>query len=389
MCGIFGFFGKVKEGKGAEVKCLLDALGVYSQRRGMDGSGYFLLTGRDFVDKKNALPWAYFRTTFMEDVSVDNISAARVFIGHVRAGSFGGVNDDACHPFVGNRYAMVHNGTSFEALGMANDAGIQLEYGTDSEAIHKLMEMNGADESLFSKLSCYSIVFFDKDTGKIHFVRDHERMMAIFDLRETHGIRVFASEKRIVKKALEYVGIEVKPGSFFTVAHKMYTGDLDGEVESDEEFEDDRYQIDLNGEGYPAYPLLDSKAKVSKDMAIALMKFKKKKPFQMDRPVRLEAMKELLGDLATGSGIMTSAPELVDLGEDQTSNGGADRLNNKIYLSGNLSIITLLHEFGHLLYGSSERRAVYFSVNLFRKVFTKQFSGLRTEGHKLVRVRSD
>jgi len=381
MCGIFGYFGKIKDGKEAEVKNLMDALGVYSQRRGLDGSGYFLSTGSIDYNEKKALPWAYFRTSFMEEI----ITSARVFIAHVRAGSFGGVNDDACHPFVGDRYAMVHNGTSFESLGMAYDESIQLEFGTDSEAIHKLMEKKGADENLFAKLSCYSIVYFDKQTGNIHFVRDSERVMAIFDLRETHGIRVFASEKTIVKKALKFVGIKENVKSFFTVNNKMYTGSLDGEVNSADEFDADLYKIDLRGNEYPAYPLLDSKATVSEEMASALRKFKKKKPFQMDRPVRLEAMKDLLWDLAEASGVM-NAPELIDLGEEAESNGHADIVNNCISMSGNLSIITLLHEFGHLLYGSSEKRAVYFSVNLFRKVFTKQFSALKAEGHKLVRA---
>jgi len=385
MCGIFGVFGKPKRGKEEEVKELMDALGVYSQRRGMDGSGYFFSLNDNFYYSKKALPWAYFRDV-LEAITPDMIGKSKAFIGHVRAGSFGGVNDDACHPFVGERYAMVHNGTSFEALGMAHDAGIELEFGTDSEAVHKLMEKNGADESLFAKLSCYSIVYFDKQTGNIYFVRDDERMMAIFDLRESHGVRVFASEKRIVKKALAHVGIEIDTEPFFTVAHKLYVGTYDGEVNSSDEFEPDRYQIDLNGDAYPAYPLLDSKAKVNKDMEDALRRFKKQKPFRMDRAERFEAMKVLLADLAYATGVMTSAPTLIDLGEEAESNGGADPRSNTIVLSGNLSIITLLHEFGHLLYGTSERRAVYFSVNLFRKVFAKQFSALKAHKHMLVKA---
>ncbi|GMT43050.1 MAG: hypothetical protein IEMM0002_1461 [bacterium] len=49
--------------------------------------------------------------------------------------------------------------------------------------------------------------------------------------------------------------------------------------------------------------------------------------------------------------------------------------NHTIVLSGKLSVITLLHEFAHAR-GRNEREAVRFSVNLFKKVYPKQFNKL-------------
>lgn len=394
MCGIYGYFGKVIDGKEEEVSKLIDAMGVYSQRRGLDGSGYFGFREIDgdivFSEYKKAVPFSFFRED--ENYSEHNEWHLKLFVGHVRAGSFGGVNDEACHPFVGNRYAMVHNGTSFEALGMASEAGIDLQFGTDSEALHKLMESQGSNANrLFSKISCYSVVYFDKEENTLFFARDTERPMAIFDFRETHGIRVFCSEKRIVHQAAKFAGMDISsaPDPFFTIAHKLYKGDIEtGELDAVEEYEPDRYTIDLRSESYPSYPLLDTKAEYSDETVYALRLFKSKKPFQMNREERFEAMKELMVDLSATITTMTHPPTLVDLGEVQieANNGHASPGENTITLVGNLSIITLLHEFAHLVFGSNERKAVYWSVNLFRKVFTKQFSGLKADRHRLVRT---
>jgi hypothetical protein len=47
-----------------------------------------------------------------------------------------------------------------------------------------------------------------------------------------------------------------------------------------------------------------------------------------------------------------------------------------IVLEGKLSIITLLHEFAHIIRGSDEVECRKWSMNLFRKVYPKQFARL-------------
>lgn len=51
----------------------------------------------------------------------------------------------------------------------------------------------------------------------------------------------------------------------------------------------------------------------------------------------------------------------------------------------NPSIISLLHEFGHSIYGSSELKACVFSIALFKTCFPKEYTRLEWNEHMLIR----
>ena len=53
-----------------------------------------------------------------------------------------------------------------------------------------------------------------------------------------------------------------------------------------------------------------------------------------------------------------------------------------ITMRGNLSVVTFLHEFAHAL-GRNERGACRWSINLFRRVFPRQYARLQADGHVL------
>jgi len=55
-----------------------------------------------------------------------------------------------------------------------------------------------------------------------------------------------------------------------------------------------------------------------------------------------------------------------------------------ITMRGRLSVVTFLHEFAHAL-GKDERGACRWSINLFRRVFPRQYARLRADGHVLRR----
>jgi hypothetical protein len=59
---------------------------------------------------------------------------------------------------------------------------------------------------------------------------------------------------------------------------------------------------------------------------------------------------------------------------------------HKIYLIGTPSIITVLHELAHHLFGPSELKACRWSVWLFKRTFPKAFQKLRWQGHMLKRL---
>lgn len=56
-----------------------------------------------------------------------------------------------------------------------------------------------------------------------------------------------------------------------------------------------------------------------------------------------------------------------------------------ILLNGRISVLTFLHEWGHVLYGSSEEKANEFARTIFKQVFPKQYEKLKTQGRMLVK----
>jgi hypothetical protein len=57
---------------------------------------------------------------------------------------------------------------------------------------------------------------------------------------------------------------------------------------------------------------------------------------------------------------------------------------DKIVLVGRPSVVTYLHEFGHAL-GKDERQTCAWSLNLFRRVFPRNFARCEFQGHMLLR----
>jgi hypothetical protein len=50
-----------------------------------------------------------------------------------------------------------------------------------------------------------------------------------------------------------------------------------------------------------------------------------------------------------------------------------------------VSVVSYLHEFAHARFGSCERRACRWSINLFRRCFPRSFARCRQVGHTLQR----
>jgi hypothetical protein len=55
-----------------------------------------------------------------------------------------------------------------------------------------------------------------------------------------------------------------------------------------------------------------------------------------------------------------------------------------IYMNSH-SIISLLHEYGHAIYGASELKACRFSVHIFKNLFPRAYAKLEWSGHMLVK----
>lgn len=66
---------------------------------------------------------------------------------------------------------------------------------------------------------------------------------------------------------------------------------------------------------------------------------------------------------------------------------GRDR-SKTILLIGKLSVVTYLHEFAHVVFGRSERKACEWSINLYQRMFPLSARTMTTEGHLIVKPKA-
>jgi len=126
--------------------------------------------------------------------------------------------------------------------------------------------------------------------------------------------------------------------------------------------------------------------KYKRETFAALRRFKRSNPWKGTFPVRLGKFIELHSDLCRIYGVDIEL--FIDPSILENSHSGRSNFNpalNTITLYGKLSVLTFLHEWGHVLKGSSEHKACVWSVNLFRRVFPDNFNRLRdnARGHFL------
>jgi hypothetical protein len=102
-----------------------------------------------------------------------------------------------------------------------------------------------------------------------------------------------------------------------------------------------------------------------------------------DDAVRFARYVRCVEELAAVYGMRT--PRVIRGGRKTGCSGDSwySPMGHAICLRGRLSVVTMLHEFAHAR-GYGERRAVRWSVNLFRRVFPRSFERCREVGHVLV-----
>lgn len=137
--------------------------------------------------------------------------------------------------------------------------------------------------------------------------------------------------------------------------------------------------------------ILDDRMTFQPTALAALRTFRASKPWRGSHDERVEKVRQLNRELARAYGI--SEPELIIGLMDGGSSGasGYAPSRGRITLVGKLSVITFLHEFAHAR-GFGERGATRWSINLFRRIFPRQYGRLIHVGHTLVRpedIRTD
>lgn len=129
--------------------------------------------------------------------------------------------------------------------------------------------------------------------------------------------------------------------------------------------------------------VLDSKKQYKPAVLRAVRAFARSKPWRGTVPERQGKFRSLHAALAAAYGV--PAPILVFETDDAVGSGASSYspATDTIAVCGRLSVVTFLHEWGHRLFGRSERKAVSWSINLFRRCFPKSFAHCGHDGHML------
>lgn len=102
--------------------------------------------------------------------------------------------------------------------------------------------------------------------------------------------------------------------------------------------------------------------------------------YKVSPDMKREALKVLVNKLADIYG----KPVAIEFAEGAPTGRYFIR-QQKIYITGTPSIITVLHELAHHLFGADELKACRWSVWLFKRTFPKAFQKLRWKGHMLTK----
>ena len=134
---------------------------------------------------------------------------------------------------------------------------------------------------------------------------------------------------------------------------------------------------------YPAtaQECLDPNAKFRPEVLRAVRAFRRAKPWRGTQQERIIKFARLHQQLCQIYRLPVELRFAIGDVESDSGHSHFNRAARKIVLSGRLSVITYLHEFAHARFGPSERKAVTWSLNLFRRTFPRSFARLQFEGH--------
>lgn len=197
MCGIVLLAGNMNGSEGR----LFDLMLEIDTIRGRHSTGMAVvgLTAKDINLYKEVIPGYEFvnRATHGNE----RRTTASLWMGHNRHATIGGHTIENAHPFENEKLIGVHNGSleySYHRLLEDSD-----EFGTDSECIFHNIAKNGLDWTLARLHGAYALVWYDKETHTLQFIKNNKRPL-YYGFSSDGKQFVMSSEAKIFHLASEH-----------------------------------------------------------------------------------------------------------------------------------------------------------------------------------------
>ena len=123
-------------------------------------------------------------------------------LGHNRYATKGEVNNINAHPFEFDNVVGMHNGT----LRNYNKLDDSTHFDVDSECLYSHINDNGIQDAVNNIRGAYALTWFDKDTNKLHFLRNSERPLH-YCFTKDNKTMFWASESWMLHAVLSRNGI--------------------------------------------------------------------------------------------------------------------------------------------------------------------------------------
>lgn len=199
MCGIVGVVGTIQNAT-KDAKLFRDLLTI-DVVRGKDSTGVVKVDSTGNVETfKLAVTAGLFLDMKQANKTID-AGFARLFIGHNRAATIGGVSHENAHPFQFGTLTGVHNGTLTRYVDLDSLAA------TDSAQLYEHMSKHGLQDTLNKIEGAYALAWHDSDGNTFNLLRNDERPMHYAFTKDGKGM-VYASEWGMLIWMADRYGIE-------------------------------------------------------------------------------------------------------------------------------------------------------------------------------------